>query len=158
MQPILILTDHKALESWKSELLDTPSGPIRRRLRWHQLFSKFDISVGYIPGKENTIADILSRWAYPASQAYREISKHGTLEEKLEMEEMIRQEKCEEAECLEIRQAQPPSQVRPVREGNLLFLSTFARWIRMQPDPSQKVLCSRNLWNLGDRCIMRLGG
>ena len=24
------------------------------------------------------------------------------------MEEMIRQEKCEEAECLEIRQAQPP--------------------------------------------------
>jgi len=108
MQPIFIWTVHKALESWKSELLDTPSGPIGRRLRWHQLFSKFDLSVCLIPGKENITAYILSGWAYPASQGYREIIKHGTLEEKLEMEEMIRLEKFEEAESLEIRQAQPP--------------------------------------------------
>ena len=96
-------------------------------MRWHQLFSKFDLSVGYIPGKENTIADILSRWAYPASQAYREISKHGTLEEKLEMEEMIRLENVRRLNVFRSDKHNPPSQVRSVREGNLLFLSTFAR-------------------------------
>ena len=66
------------------------------------MFSKFDLSVGYIPGKENTVADILSRWAYPASQAYRDVSKHGTQEDKEEMEEIMKQEKEEEAQCLKI--------------------------------------------------------
>ena len=77
LQPVLVLTDHKAIESWAKEVLDTPSGPVGRRARWHQIFSKYDLSVGYIPGKDNTNADILSRWAYPASQALRDISKHG---------------------------------------------------------------------------------
>ena len=31
LQPVLILTDHKALESWPTEVLDTPSGPLGRR-------------------------------------------------------------------------------------------------------------------------------
>ena len=66
LQKVLVLTDHKALESWAREVLDTPSGPLGRRSRWHQLLSKYDLTVGYIPGKNNTIADILSRWAYPA--------------------------------------------------------------------------------------------
>jgi hypothetical protein len=110
LQPILVLTDHKALESWTKELLDTPSGPIGRRLRWHQLFSKFDLSVGYIPVKENEICDILSRWAYPACQAFRETSKHGTEQEKAEMEEIIRQEKVEESTCLWIRLRDPPTE------------------------------------------------
>jgi len=108
LQPVLILPDHKALQSWTGELLDTPSGPVGRRLRWHQLFSKFDLSVGYIPGKENLICDVLSRWAYPASKAFRETSKHGTDEERAEMEEIIRQEKAEEAECLWIRLPDSP--------------------------------------------------
>jgi hypothetical protein len=34
--------------------------------------------------------------AYPASQAYRDISKHGTIEDLEDMEEFIRQEKEEE--------------------------------------------------------------
>ena len=52
MQPVLVLTDHKSLESWTKEVLDTPSGPLGRRSRWHQIFSKFDLSVGYIKGKK----------------------------------------------------------------------------------------------------------
>ena len=35
LQPILVLTDHQALESWAKEVLDTPSGPLGRRSRWH---------------------------------------------------------------------------------------------------------------------------
>ena len=85
MQSVLVLTDHKSLESWAREVLDTPSGPLGRRSRWHQIFSKFDLSVGYIPGRDNLIPDILSRWAYPASEAYRNISIHGCAEDDEEM-------------------------------------------------------------------------
>ena len=51
LQPVLVLTDHKALESWATEILDTPSGPAGRRARWHELLSKFDVTVTYIPGR-----------------------------------------------------------------------------------------------------------
>ena len=78
LQPVLVLTDHQSLEAWTREVLDPPSGPVGRRARWHQIFSKFDLTVGDIPGKENTIADILSRWAYAASKALRDTSKHGS--------------------------------------------------------------------------------
>ena len=107
LQPVLVLTDHKAIESWAKELLETPSGPVGRRARWHQIFSKYDLSVGYIPGKDNTIADILSRWAYPASQALRDISKHGSLADDQEMRALIAQEKLEEKDCMYIQIRNP---------------------------------------------------
>ena len=62
-----MLTDHKALENWAKEVLDTPSGPLGRRARWHQVLSKYDIQVGYIPGKENLICDTLSRVGHVSS-------------------------------------------------------------------------------------------
>ena len=108
LQPVLVLTDHESLQSWAKEVLDTPSGPVGRRARWHQILSKYDLTVGYIPGKENTICDILSRWAYPASQALRDISKHGSARDKEEMEEMIRVEREEEENCLYIKILDPP--------------------------------------------------
>ena len=102
MQPVLILTDHQALQSWAQEVLDPPSGPVGRRARWHQILSRFDLTVGYIPGKENTIADILSRWAYPAGEAFRDICRHGTQMDKDEVEEIIRQEKLDERDCMAV--------------------------------------------------------
>ena len=39
MQPVVVTTDHKAIESWPKEVLDTPSGPLGRRARWHEIFS-----------------------------------------------------------------------------------------------------------------------
>jgi hypothetical protein len=109
LQPVLVLTDHQSLESWTKEVLDTPSGPVGRRARWHQIFSKYDLTVGYIPGKENTIADILSRWAYPASQALRDISRHGSAEDKEEMENYLREEKEEENSCMVIKIKNQPN-------------------------------------------------
>ena len=64
-QQVLVLTDHRSLEHWATEVLGTPTGPSGRRARWHQLLSQFDVEVGYIPGKENTLADVQSRWSYP---------------------------------------------------------------------------------------------
>ena len=122
LQPVLVLTDHQSLEAWAKEVLDTPSGPVGRRARWHQIFSKYDLTVGYIPGKENTIADILSRWAYPASQALRDISKHGSQQDKDEMEEMFRQEKEEESQCTWVRVKDQPN-ARNIFVGGVTTLS-----------------------------------
>jgi hypothetical protein len=46
---------------------------------------------------------VLSRWAYPASVAYRDISRHGTLEDDLEMKELIQTRKGRRKSCLIIR-------------------------------------------------------
>ena len=40
-QPILILTDHKTLQSWTHEILQDPMGPSGRRARWHLKLSRF---------------------------------------------------------------------------------------------------------------------
>ena len=69
-------------------------------MRWHQTFSKFDIEVMYIEGKNNEIADHLSRWAYPASQAYRDISKHGSEKDKADVKKIIEEERLEAEEIL----------------------------------------------------------
>ena len=105
MQPVLILTDHKALESWAREVLDTPSGPVGRRSRWHEFFSRFNLEVGYVPGKDNLIADVMSRWAYPASEAFRDLCKHGSAQDKTEMDEILRQELEDEKMCMRICEA-----------------------------------------------------
>ena len=62
--------------------MDTPGGPAGRRGCWHEFLSKFDLHVTYIPGRYNTVADALSRWAYPASEAYSELSFDGTSKDK----------------------------------------------------------------------------
>ena len=91
-QPVLIHTDHKSLEDWVGEHIDTPSGPRGRRARWHETLSQFDLEVKYIPGEENTVPDALSRWAYPATSARQDVSFHGTAEAHREVKEMLEEE------------------------------------------------------------------
>ena len=50
----------ESLELWHKEQLDTPSGPASRRARWHETLAKFHLTVVYVPGKDNTVADLLS--------------------------------------------------------------------------------------------------
>ena len=56
-------TDHKSLESWYKEDLCTLSGPLGRLGGWHEFIRRYHIEVVYIPGKDNTVAEGLSRWA-----------------------------------------------------------------------------------------------
>ena len=53
------------------------------------------------------VCDILSRWAYPASEALRDISMHGSKLDDDEMRENIRQEKEEERMCMLFLRDQP---------------------------------------------------
>ena len=64
-----ILQDHRSLQDWWTENVNTVSRTVGRRARWHEVLSLFDLHVAYLPGKYNTVADALSRWAYPASEA-----------------------------------------------------------------------------------------
>ena len=94
LQPIVACTDHQSLQSWHREHVDTPSGPAAQRARWHDTLAKLDMSLVYVPGEDNTVADCLSHWAYPAGKAWMDISMYGDAEETAEAKRII------EAECL----------------------------------------------------------
>ena len=110
----LVLSDHKSLEHWCSEALDVPSGPVGRRARWHDWLSRFDIQVGYVAGKQNTIADILSRWTYPANSAKQDVTLHGSEEDHATMLKTIREEReLERQSCFHLQvvpEISPPQQ------------------------------------------------
>ena len=96
LQPAVVCTHHRSLQSWHKEHVDTPSGPAARRARWHETFAKFDLSVIYVPGNDNTVADCLSRWAYPAGKAWVNISGHGDAEKMEEAKRIFELEKAME--------------------------------------------------------------
>ena len=85
-QPFLVTTDHKSLENWVTEHVDNPSGPRGRRAMWHERLSQFDLQLVYIPGPDNVVPDALSRWAYPATSSREDVSMHGSLEAKEEVQ------------------------------------------------------------------------
>ena len=94
LQPVVVTTDHKSLEDWVHEKVDTPSGPAGRRARWHEVLSKFDLSVQYVPGKDNVVADAMSRFAYPACKTFQDVSTHGSEEARREAEKNYGRRTC----------------------------------------------------------------
>ena len=72
-----------------------PTGPTGRQARWHELLSHFKVDVGYVPGSENEIADVMTRWAYPACET-NDVSIHGNMENDKAMQEIIEWEKEQE--------------------------------------------------------------
>jgi hypothetical protein len=72
----LIITDHKALEYFGTKRLLN-----ERQIRWMGLLSQFHFQITYRPGKENAIADILSRKdeLTPTQKAAKEAEKMRTV-------------------------------------------------------------------------------
>jgi hypothetical protein len=54
--PIFVYTDHRTLENF-----NTQCDLSRQQLRWQEYLSQYDISMVYIRGEDNTVADTLSR-------------------------------------------------------------------------------------------------
>ena len=98
LHPVTVCTHHQSLQSWHKEHVDTPSGPASRRARWHETLANFDLTVVYVPGKDNTVADCLSRWAYPASKGMMDVSAHGEEAETAETKRIIEIEPLMEEE------------------------------------------------------------
>ena len=93
--------------------MDTPSGPASRRARWHETLAKFDLTVVYVPGKDNTVAHCLSRWAYPARKGMTDVSAHANEAETAEAKRIIEMERLMEEEgvkCFVVMAAEPPSE------------------------------------------------
>ena len=88
-----VLTDHRSLKYWATEHIDTVSGQAGRRARWHVFLSVFDLHVSYLLGKRNTVADALSRWAYPASEGLQSTNIHGTEQDLNDVIEWDQEEK-----------------------------------------------------------------
>ena len=123
LHPVTVCTDHQSLQSWHKEHVDTPSGPASRRARWHETLAKFDLTVVYIPGKDNTVADCLSRWAYPASKGMTDISAHGDEAETAEAKRIIEMERLMEeegAKCFVVMAADAPLASRVSRAVSVL--------------------------------------
>jgi hypothetical protein len=53
--PIYVYTDHKTLENF-----DTQKDLSQRQLCWQEFLSQYEISMVYIPGPDNNVADALS--------------------------------------------------------------------------------------------------
>ena len=63
----------------------------------------------YLPGRDNVVADALSRYAYPAAKAFQDASFHGSLEAAQEMQQII-QEELEESKMIgQVTQGEPSS-------------------------------------------------
>ena len=112
IHPVTVCNDHGSLQSRHKEHMDTPSGPASRRARWHETLAKFDFTVVYVPGKENTVADCLSRWAYPASKGMTNVPAHGDEAETAEAKRIIEMERLMEEEegvkCFVVMAADAP--------------------------------------------------
>ena len=97
--------------------------PASRRARWYETLAKFDLTVVYIPGKDNTVADCLSRWAYPASKGMTDISAHGDEAETAEAKKIIEMERLMEEEgvkCFVVMAADAPLGTRMGRAVRVL--------------------------------------
>ena len=111
LHPVTVCTDHQSLQSWHKEHVATPSGPASRRARWHETLAKFDLTVVYVPGKDNTMADCLSRRAYPASKGMMDVSVHGDEAETAEAKRIREMERLMEEEgvkCFAVMAADAP--------------------------------------------------
>ncbi|TFY52450.1 hypothetical protein EVJ58_g10012 [Rhodofomes roseus] len=54
--PIMVYTDHRTLENF-----NTQKDLSRRQLRWQEFPSQYELTIVYIKGEDNTVADALSR-------------------------------------------------------------------------------------------------
>ena len=111
LHPVTVCTDHQSLQLWHKEHVDTLLGPASQRARWHETLATFDLTVAYVPGVNNTVADCLSRWVYPASKGMTEVSAHGDEAENAEARKIIDMKHMMEEEgvrCFVIMAADAP--------------------------------------------------
>ena len=130
---IICWSDHKSLEAWFKEDLGTVSGPLGRRGRWHEFLSSFNITVCYVKGEENTVADVLSRWTYEACQD-NDTNMHGG---EADLQHFLAKEKEDREYCRSVEQICAEAMVRPRDARDQAALNRWAVGMGLKhPDSS----------------------
>jgi len=132
--PVLVLTDHKSLQSWYKEHV-AGLGPTARRGRFHQKLNQFNIDVIHIPGPDNLVGETLSRWEYPAGGGYKDQTWHATAEDTEEMRAQLRRERDEERSC--------PKARHPMDGGGVVEVATV--WSEGRPATVVRMADGREL-------------
>ena len=65
--------------------------------------SKVELTVAYITGKDNVVAEALIRWDYPASKAFQDTSIHGSDQDDEDMKALIEEKWRMERTCRLLR-------------------------------------------------------
>jgi hypothetical protein len=144
-QPVIVVTDHRSLQHWVTENVDTPSGPRGRRARWHETLSQFDLEVIYVPGPTNIVADALSRYAYPATSSREDVGSYGSEQARLEVKKMVEQEMRERALVAVVRRGEGgilgcfavggPAQVSRPFAGHVRVATRSGKVAEPSPEP-----------------------
>ena len=119
--------------------MDTPSGRAAR----HETFAEFYFSIVHVPRKDNTMADCLSRWAYPAGKAWMDISSHGDAEETEEAKQTIQREKAmkeDETKCFVVMASKAELSQHPDVRVRVLMQETLEECLRAPIEYVESVL------------------
>ena len=99
--------------------------------------SGFNLALYHVPGKDNTVADAMSRWAYPASQGYRDASKHGSLTDKEQVKELRLKEAREEAAAIYRIAGEPRAVAKYLQHPALTVAPVYAE-AEVPASPAQR--------------------
>ena len=160
-----VLTDYRSLEYWSTEHVNTVSRPAGRRVTWHEFLSLFDLHVAYLPGNYNTVADALSRWAYPASKACLSTNIHWTEQDRgLVIECDAEERQLIKRHCLQcsVRQGRLPCQDITVEDhpphSHVQCSAVRVDTLRVvEPRESTPQFVKRRNPVVGFRCVHPLG-
>lgn len=64
-QRVTIWTDQQSLRHWVTEHVKASPGPRGRTAPWHQVLPQYRLTIQYVPGGNNQIADAMLRYALP---------------------------------------------------------------------------------------------
>ena len=67
-----------------------------------KLFPASTSRLSTLKGEDNLLPDALYRRAYPASQALADLTKHGSVQDALDMQALIKEEEEDEKHCMAI--------------------------------------------------------
>jgi hypothetical protein len=141
--PIYVYTDHRTLQNF-----DTQQDLSRRQLRWQEFMSQYDMTITYIAGEDNSIADALSRvpeGAFP-SESVDKVTPHFSSQFANDTPGIH----------ATISITADPSVLKTIRNG--YSDDEFCKKVILSAPSTAGISTSNGLWYIGDRLLIPCTG